>query len=190
MHSFSYVLCLLASLTPSLAAPQVNAQTCQNEGVVTQGNFNVSPNVYAAITGTGHQCAQINSASGSALAWSTNWAWQNTASDNQAWNWIKSYAYGRSFRANFFPMHTRFWVTRHVWRGVPFAKLSEHVLYLKIHLKEWYADFENMHSLRLLCTCMQFGHTIEPNDRQHPIAVVMEVWDASCLLLKHQRRHT
>ncbi|KAF6237932.1 hypothetical protein HO173_004133 [Letharia columbiana] len=93
MHSLSYILCLLASLISVLAAPQVNTQTCQDEGIVTQENFKVSSNIYAASTGKGYQCSQINSDTGSALAWSTTWAWQNIASDNQAWNWIKSYAY-------------------------------------------------------------------------------------------------
>ena len=129
MHSFLYILCLLASLTPALAAPQVNTQTCQNEGVLTWDNFNVSPNVYAGSTGTGSQCSQINSNSGSALAWSTTWAWQNIASENQAWNWIKSYAYGTTIQ------------------GVSFAILSRLIPSIKIQFKERYADLETVHSL-------------------------------------------
>lgn len=31
--------------------------------------------------------------------------------------------------------------------------------------------------LGLFCACMQLGHTIESDDRQHRIAVVMEVRD-------------
>ena len=104
MQPLSYILCLLASLRPTLAVPQVNTPNCQTEGIVTQGSFIVSSNVYAASTGTRYQCSQINSDTGSALAWSTAWAWQNVASDNQAWNWVKGYAYGTSFQSILFPM--------------------------------------------------------------------------------------
>ena len=60
--------------------------------------------MYAANTGTGYQCSQISSGGSGTPAWSTTWAWQNTAADNEAWNWIKTYAYGISPRSDFFLM--------------------------------------------------------------------------------------
>jgi xyloglucan-specific endo-beta-1,4-glucanase len=79
----------LALLTTALAAPtelvsRATAQ-CGQYQQQTSGAYTLYTNGWGWSSGTGSQCSQIDSLTGSTLAWSTTWSWSGTA------NQVKSY---------------------------------------------------------------------------------------------------
>lgn len=90
MQSITYLLPLLAALSPALAAPSKiaarQASTCAQYTPVTSGAYSVQNDAWGSGSGTGSQCAQIDGLKGNTLSWSTSFTWQGGA------NQVKTYA--------------------------------------------------------------------------------------------------
>ncbi|KAH5070994.1 hypothetical protein HBH96_002490 [Parastagonospora nodorum] len=84
---FSVVTLLLASITlatPIELSTRATSQCSQYQSQ-SSGAYTLYTNGWGWSSGTGSQCSQIDSLSGSTLAWSTTWSWSGTV------NQVKSY---------------------------------------------------------------------------------------------------
>jgi xyloglucan-specific endo-beta-1,4-glucanase len=84
---FSVVTLLLASTTlatPIELSTRATSQCSQYQSQ-SSGAYTLYTNGWGWSSGTGSQCSQIDSLSGSTLAWSTTWSWSGTV------NQVKSY---------------------------------------------------------------------------------------------------
>jgi xyloglucan-specific endo-beta-1,4-glucanase len=79
----------LALLSTALAVPTElvsrAAAQCGQYQSQTSGPYTLYTNGWGWSSGTGSQCSQVDSLTGSSLAWSTTWSWSGTP------NQVKSY---------------------------------------------------------------------------------------------------
>ncbi len=95
MHPYFYILYLLATVTPALAAPSKaleprGASQCAQYSSISTGTFTISSNEWGASEGSGSQCSQINSLSGSSLGWQTTWTWANNPNNVKSYTNVES----------------------------------------------------------------------------------------------------
>ena len=92
MHTTSLLFTLLATLVSSFAAPtgiiepRAVVSLCAQYASVETGAYILYNNLWGESAGTGSQCSQVNSLSGSVMAWSTTWSWSGGPYN------VKSYA--------------------------------------------------------------------------------------------------
>ncbi|KAL6720882.1 hypothetical protein ACLMJK_002807 [Lecanora helva] len=84
------LLAFLALLSQTSAAPTQaleprGASQCGQYSSISTGTFTIASNEWGASYGSGSQCSQINSLSGSSLGWQTTWSWANNPNN------VKSY---------------------------------------------------------------------------------------------------
>ena len=93
MHSYFFVL--LVTITPALGAPSKapdprSASQCGQYSSISTGTFTISSNEWGASYGSGSQCSQINSLSGSSLGWQTTWTWANNPNNVKSYTNVQS----------------------------------------------------------------------------------------------------
>ena len=82
MRCFYPLYALAAAIWQSFAAPiefiepRVTSQ-CGQYSTLTSGPYSLYTNGWGWSYGTGSQCSEIDSLSGSTIAWSTTWSWAN-----------------------------------------------------------------------------------------------------------------
>ena len=92
MHPAFLLLALMASFVPSRATPfptevtPAVASQCGQWDSIQTGTYILYQDLWNKAAGTGSQCSQLNSLSGSSLAWSSTWSWSGGS------NQVKSYA--------------------------------------------------------------------------------------------------
>lgn len=95
MHRYFYILPLLVAISPTLAAPSKaleprGASQCGQYSSISTGTFTISSNEWGASEGSGSQCSQINSLSGSSLGWQTTWTWANNPNNVKSYTNVES----------------------------------------------------------------------------------------------------
>lgn len=73
------------SAAVSVATAQVSS-FCTQYGTYSSGSYSVNNNLWGEDAGSGSQCTDVNSISGSGVSWSTTWSWSGASSS------VKSYA--------------------------------------------------------------------------------------------------
>jgi hypothetical protein len=73
------------SAVVSVATAQVSS-FCTQYGTYSSGAYSVNNNLWGESAGSGSQCTNVNSISGSGVSWSTTWTWSGGSSS------VKSYA--------------------------------------------------------------------------------------------------
>ncbi|MCJ1232538.1 hypothetical protein MMC14_000491 [Varicellaria rhodocarpa] len=92
MYPTFLLLSLVAIVVPSCATPfptevtRAVASQCGQWDSIQTGTYTLYQDLWNEATGTGSQCSQVNSLSGSSLAWSSTWSWSG-GSDQ-----VKTYA--------------------------------------------------------------------------------------------------
>ncbi|KAK3172596.1 hypothetical protein OEA41_005920 [Lepraria neglecta] len=92
---YIYLYPLLTLLVPTLAAPSKaleprGASQCGQYTSISTGTFTIASNEWGASYGSGSQCSQINSLSGSSLAWQTTWTWANNPNNVKSYTNVES----------------------------------------------------------------------------------------------------
>jgi xyloglucan-specific endo-beta-1,4-glucanase len=94
LSTSSQHICLLPSCSSPLSSssspprspyPPTPSSQCSQYTSQSSGPYTLYTNGWGWSSGTGSQCSQIDSLSGSNLAWSTTWSWSGTP------NQVKSY---------------------------------------------------------------------------------------------------
>lgn len=95
MKPFFYLLPLYGIVPYTLAAPSKaleprGASQCGQYTSISTGTFTIATNEWGASEGSGSQCSQINSLSGSTLGWQTTWTWANNPNNVKSYTNVES----------------------------------------------------------------------------------------------------
>lgn len=94
MQAFLYLLPVLAIFAPTSATPtrslERQASLCGEQDTESTGAFTLSTDEWGESSGTGSQCAQINSYDDGSLAWSTTWSWADNMNNVKAFTNVQS----------------------------------------------------------------------------------------------------
>lgn len=81
---YSYASALALFAAAASAAPtstiEKRASICGQWDSATTGSYTLYQDLWNESEGSGSQCSQINSLSGTDVAWSTSWSWENNSS--------------------------------------------------------------------------------------------------------------
>ncbi|KAK3632641.1 hypothetical protein LTR56_016249 [Elasticomyces elasticus] len=80
----------LAAPTSYTALEERATQQCGQYQQQSNGGYTLSTNGWGWSSGTGSQCSEINSVSGTTIAWDTTWSWSGTATQVKSYTNVQS----------------------------------------------------------------------------------------------------
>lgn len=101
-----FVGAALAAPTPEAELEERATQQCGQYQTQSQGGYTLATNGWGWQTGTGSQCSQINSVSGSTVAWDTTWTWSGGPTSVKSYTNVQQNSYARKPLSQYTSMPT------------------------------------------------------------------------------------